>query len=172
MNLWSEYPAGYVFSAHALKGEMSVSFLIEPSVNLKKKWKHLILSKQGKRIESSILHLRSHTYKGKQGWLVQTQDCQSKEQAESYKGAQVLMGPEFFDSDHYIFFWKKILKNQKDQEVGQVVSFQTHGSYLWLVIQPPSKKTNTFLVPFVKQWILDDSEKVLQMDLPEGLEDL
>ncbi len=170
--MWSEFPAGYVFSAHALKGEISVGFLFEPEVDLKKHWKKLVLEKNSQRFESDIISFRSHQTKGKKGYLVLTQDCNDRDQAEALKGAKVYMGPEFYLKGHLLFLWKKQLKDQNSKSMGQISYFSSHAGCTWLEVQPEDQTKKTFLVPYDKKQVLDEGDDFLQMDLPEGLEDL
>ena len=94
-------------------------------------------------------------------------------QAEKWLGAEVFISEELLKSEVGESVYLRELLGFKvfvgEKEVGAVIDFDSNGSQDLLVVESLDKKK--ILIPLVKEFIvkIDNTKKIISMDLPEGL---
>jgi 16S rRNA processing protein RimM len=103
---------------------------------------------------------------------IRVSEITNKEDADLLKGSKA-----YIDAKHFVaqkqdnYFLSELQGFQvldKDVAIGVVVGFETNNAQDLVVIEKDSKK---FLIPLIKPFLIkiNDKEKTILMDLPEGL---
>jgi len=168
------YCVGKVTTAHGIKGELFVH-LFAKTADWLPQFKTLILSleKEGTDFkEFPVEKAREH----KHGLIVKPIGIDDRNRAEELEKHFMQIPLEWLKSkpgeEYYLIElinFQVVDKNQK--LIGEVVDFSSNGVQDLLVIK---NKKREFQVPFVEQYVVEinQSEKVLIMDIPPGLDEL
>lgn len=173
------HSVGKIRKAHGIRGEL---FLISFSKNfdwlsdvdeaqLVRKIKNAEGKYEEHRFSFPIKKSKDH----KVGRILKLEGINDRNMAEEFEGAVFQVPKELFSNDenneeYYLLQLKGFqLFNQEDALLGEVVDFGNNNAHDLLVIE---KDGHRFEVPYVDELILklDFSEKSLQMNLPEGIE--
>ena len=167
---------GKVKGAHGIKGELYI-LVFSGQMDWLPDIEFISLKAQELQVEPQVklpvLDVRPH----KKGFIFKTQEITNRTDAEKFVGWELFLPTSFFttqpEEDH--FFLREIegfrVTDKRLGPVGQVVGFVSHSAQDLIRLKSDEGE---FLVPLVKAFILnvDRSQKVLSMDLPEGLLDI
>lgn len=166
-------PIAEIYREHGLRGEVKV-YLYNPESEAFKKGQKFYLYKEGfepKKV--TLMRFQPH-----QKWfLSQFSGIQSIEEARQWRKAEIHIEQSCLPKiENEGFYYFEIIDydvyDQNNKKVGQIVSFEESGPQTLLKIK--TKDAKEALIPFIDEWILSvhHENKILQMDLPEGLLDL
>jgi 16S rRNA processing protein RimM len=131
--------------------------------------KELQLHQAGKSHVFEIAKLKPF----KRGFIASLKGFSDRNKAEEFKGAEVWVDESLFVSeDGESLYLNEIagfsVHDKTLGDIGQISDFSSNGIQDLLVIQD---KSESFEIPFVKEYVLDIDfkNKTIKMDLPEGL---
>lgn len=158
---------GRIRDAHGLKGELFVALKAKQA-----DWLDDVLELQLNRGEFvsetlTVVEARPH----KDGLIVSLEGILDRTQAEAYKGATVSIDSELLIAEpgERLFLGELIGRKVKDETLGMlgpVVEISTNGAQDLLVVETVKGK---FDIPLVDDFIVEISDSVIEMKLPEGL---
>ncbi len=166
------YCVGWIKSAHGIRGEIFVKLYAETADWLESLESfHLLLPNTKAPNEFPIKSLRPH----KDGLIVVLEGVVDRNRAEELQRSGVYIPEELLESeDEDEIYLKQILGFQvlTDVLIGTVKAFADNGEQDLLVVERAVGPD--VLIPFVEDFILniDFDNKVITMELPEGLLDL
>lgn len=170
---------GKVKKAHSLRGEVYIYIFAKEAEWLPLLEKAYLIQEISEMPGNSVKHTTYEIEKKKwhkEGIIAKLRGVDDRNASEALVGALFEVPDEFFVSDSEgDFYLREILQfsleNQDGEILGQVIGFSTNNAQDLAVVRSEANKD--FLVPLIDDWIveLNREEKVLKMDLPEGLFD-
>lgn len=159
---------------HALKGELNMISDLDPEYFLE--GKPMILDYDGILVPYYVESIRP---KGSTSFLVKLEGIQSEEDASPFvnkeigvikKDAEEWLDDEIMDSNDLIGF--VIIDSDTGNELGKISRIEDSTSNLLFIIETPEGEE--IFIPANEDFILeiDEDEKFIKMNLPEGLIDL
>ncbi len=163
---------GKIKQAHGLRGEVYI-LIFSKDISWIKKLKEVNLSQSGKTKTFKVIKAKPF----KDGLIVSLDSITDRNQSEALEGSEVWLDSQIFKSEptetpYLIEVQNFTVVDRILGVLGQVTDFSFNGSQDLLIVT--SEKGAVFEVPFVDQFVLkiDSDQKILSVDLPEGLVDI
>jgi 16S rRNA processing protein RimM len=160
---------GKIKQAHGLRGEVYI-LIFSKDISWIKKLKEVSLNQSGKTKTFKVLKAKPF----KDGFIASLDSIIDRNQSEALEGSEVWLESKLFKSEpsetpYLIEVQNFSVIDRTLGELGQVTDFSFNGSQDLLIVT--SDNGSVFEIPFVDQFVLkiDSDQKVLSVDLPEGL---
>ncbi len=107
----------------------------------------------------------------KKWWIVSLETLDTRDGAEALRKKPVSL--KLQDVQEQVYYLGFILKDKEHNTIGRIVDVIEYDTHKNLIIKT-QPKVKIIEVPFVKEWVVkvDENQKYLIMDLPEGLDQL
>ena len=166
---------GKVKDAHSLKGDVYI-LVFSKDISWLKDVDSFALAMPDKENDKTIYEIeRIKAFKD--GVMIKPKGVDDRNQSEALKGRLFYLPEELFESDEGdTIYLKEILGfqvvDQDGKDIGKIVEFSSNTMQDILVVEMATGKKVE--IPFVDAFIIEIKfeEKILEMDLPEGLLDL
>ncbi len=162
---------GKIKQAHGLRGEVYV-LVFSKDISWQKKLKNIYL-KQNDQIKNLNV-TKSKPFKD--GLILSLESITDRNQSEAIEGSEVWIDQNLFKSQPnetpYLVEIENFEVHDKTLGVlGIITKFSFNGSQDLLVVTATNNSEVKYEIPFVDQFVLkiDSENKILLMDLPEGL---
>ncbi len=163
---------GKIKQAHGLRGEVYI-LIFSKDISWIKKLKEVNLSQSGKTKTLKVLKVKPF----KDGLIATLDSVIDRNQSEALEGSEVWLDSKLFKSEptetpYLVEVQNFSVFDRTLGAIGKVTDFSFNGSQDLLVVT--SDEGSVFEIPFVDQFVLkiDSDQKVLSVDLPEGLVDI
>lgn len=163
---------GKIKQAHGLRGEVYI-LIFSKDISWIKKLKEVNLSQSGKIKTIKVLKAKPF----KDGLIASLDSITDRNQSEELEGSEVWLDSKLFKSEptetpYLVEVQNFSVIDRTLGSIGKVTDFSFNGSQDLLIIT--SDAGSVFEVPFVDQFVLkiDSDQKILSVDLPEGLVDI
>lgn len=162
------FPVGQITKTHGIKGEMAFSttnsILDEVDVPF------IVLEPEGILVPFYIENIR---FKTDSTGLLLLEGISSEEKARHFVGQNIYLPNEFMseieeDDVHVEYFIGFEVIDETEGKIGTITEIDDKTENILFVV---SGENDNFLIPAVEEYIteIDDDNKILRMDLPEGL---
>lgn len=165
------FPVGQIIKTHGVKGEMafSTSSLVLEEVDAR----FVVLEPEGILVPFYIENIR---FKSDTAGLLQLEGIDTEEQARELVGQNIYLPNEYAseieeDDVHVGYFIGFKVIDETLGKIGTITEIDEKTENILFVV---SGVNEDFLIPAVEEYItdVDEKNKILRMDLPEGLLDI
>ncbi len=165
---------GKIKQAHGLRGEVYV-LVFSKDISWQKKLKNITIKQNDQSKSLNVLKLKPF----KDGLILTLESVTDRNQSEAIQGSEVWIDQNLFksqpDETPYLVEIENFMVNDKTLGIlGKITEFSFNGSQDLLVVTALNNSEVKYEIPFVDQFVLkiDSENKMLMMDLPEGLIDI
>lgn len=166
---------GWVKDAHHLRGDLYVELFAGRADWIAQLQKFYLSFKDRPQEKTELTCVKAKPHK--KGLIIQTAELKDRTQAEAFRKATFEIPAAYLISTPgesvYLQELLGFLVRDQSGERGKVVGFSSNGVQDLLEVQSARDGSKPFLIPFVETFItnLDMENGVIEMDLPEGLEE-
>lgn len=166
---------GWVKDAHHLRGDLYVELFAGRADWIARLQKFYLSFRDQPQEKTEMTCVKAKPHK--KGLIIQTAELKDRTQAEAFRKATFEIPEAYLISPpgESVYLNELLGFTVRDQsgERGKVVGFSTNGVQDLLEVQSTQNDSKPFLIPFVEAFItnLDMENRVIEMNLPEGLEE-
>ena len=162
---------------HALKGELNA--IIKIDVDFLEEGNPLIVNIEGIYVPFYATSIRD---KGKTSYLLKIKDIDNEEEAKPFVNKSIYalkseLAPfldmdeeELRDEDYILGF--EVFDSSNETLLGKIIGIDTTTSNVLIIVETPDGET--IMIPAVDEFVttIDENQKMIKVNLPEGLIDL
>ncbi len=168
MNSLDLIKVGFIIKTHGFEGHLKVAVDDSVSSSLEQ-IKFIFLDIESMRIPFRITKMKVHN----DFVLVKLEDINSKEEAQKFNGKHVFLerSKVDIDTDKELYFLSGYVVTNNKEQIGIVKDIQEFPHQLMAIVQQGDQD---IMIPLHEGFIvnIDQDNKTLELDLPEGLTDL
>ncbi len=162
---------GKIKQAHGLRGEVYI-LVFSKDISWMQKLKNVFLLKNDQILNLNVLKAKPF----KEGLILALDTITDRNQSEAIEGSEVWIDLNLFkskpDEPPYLLEIENFSVNDKTLgPIGKITGFLFNGLQDLLIVTANENSEIQYEIPFVDQFVLkiDSENKLLFMDLPEGL---
>ncbi len=167
------YKLGFVYKAYSIKGELIIRTDLKLSENTISKWESIFIEINGLLVPFFIeeIHQKSDIE-----LQIKLEDIVDEIQAKVYNGFSVYIDKQWYEipeKENTFYKWLAYsISDKEDFVIGKISELLEFPGQNMLKITKPGSED--IIIPAIENWIVsvNDKNKIIYMDLPDGLLDL